>query len=292
MKLKLFPLEDHTKEPRKGMTRPWEHATDGPHDFTENNWGMPMGKEFGRFAVDIDPRHDGHMTKLKLEVERGVFTPTRRVKTPRGGEHLVYAHFDVPDPRGICSKQDALGPGIDIVGWHGYIVAPPSWLGAGAGGGKYKLVDDLPLAEAPSWLKKLIIDLNSTPANSPRFASVNPSGSGQGWTEPVLLACLQFLKSLGFGFEFRRVGEVYWVTCPGWTDEGWFPSGERHPHQGPRLSNKSICWLDAAGNSCFRCMHEPSCAGENRKSWRHFLSSWDPAGRFDLTDWTIKELCK
>lgn len=90
----------------------WPHA----------NIGIATGAVSGLVVVDIDPRNGAMDTLAKLADEGKTFARTGQVLTHSGGWHLYYQHpgYKVP-----C-KTNALGPGIDIKGDGGYVVAPPS----------------------------------------------------------------------------------------------------------------------------------------------------------------------
>lgn len=81
------------------------------------------GAASGLVVVDVDPDHGGRDSIAHL-VARGLVPPTRFVATGSGGLHLYYRHpgqhAKVPNSAG------KLGPGIDIRGDGGYVVAPPS----------------------------------------------------------------------------------------------------------------------------------------------------------------------
>ncbi|MBB5872007.1 hypothetical protein F4553_005386 [Allocatelliglobosispora scoriae] len=74
-------------------------------------------------VVDVDPAAGGGASLVSL-IERGLCPPTRFVRTGSGGLHLYYRHPG-PTVRVPCSAG-VLGPGIDVRGDGGYIVAPPS----------------------------------------------------------------------------------------------------------------------------------------------------------------------
>jgi hypothetical protein len=86
------------------------------------NIGIATGAVSGIIALDIDPRHEGDETLLALERKHSALPATWRFLTGGGGEHMLFRHpgRDVPNSAG------ALGPGIDVRGDGGYIVAPPS----------------------------------------------------------------------------------------------------------------------------------------------------------------------
>src|SRR5262249_15529618 len=69
-----------------------------------------------------------------------------------GGEHILFRHVT-----GLRNSASKVGPGIDVRGDGGYIIAPPS---SHASGRRYTWsVDhhplDTPIAGAPDWLKEL-----------------------------------------------------------------------------------------------------------------------------------------
>ncbi|HCT80128.1 MAG TPA: DNA primase [Micromonosporaceae bacterium] len=72
-------------------------------------------------VIDVDPAHGG-LDSLSALVGRRLAPPTAHVRTGSGGLHLYYRH---PGGNLPCS-QGRLGPGIDVRGDGGYVVAPPS----------------------------------------------------------------------------------------------------------------------------------------------------------------------
>ena len=114
------------------------------------NIGIATGAVSGIIALDVDPRHGGDETLAVLEREHGPLPETWRFLTGGGGEHILFRH---PGHR-VPNSAGALGPGLDIRGDGGYIVAPPSRHICGR---PYAIsVDhhpgDVPPADAPDWL--------------------------------------------------------------------------------------------------------------------------------------------
>lgn len=104
--------------------------------------GKPMG-----FVVDVDPRNGGTETIADLERKFGPLPITPRAITGGGGVHYVFRH-----PGG--KLRGKLGPGVDVKGAGGYIVAAPS---VHPSGNRYAWAHDAhPLrcavGEAPAWL--------------------------------------------------------------------------------------------------------------------------------------------
>lgn len=98
------------------------------------NIGIQTGATSGLVVIDIDPRHDGNRSLERLQRRHGPLR-TLTVTTGSGGTHLYLAH---PGRSIRNDNHGRLGPGIDIRGDGGYIVAPPS---RHASGGRYSWVD-------------------------------------------------------------------------------------------------------------------------------------------------------
>ena len=79
------------------------------------------------FALDIDNKpeqgRDGLASLTALELKLGELPRTAQVNTPSGGMHL---YFRMPEGEEIHNSVDQAGSGVDVRGWHGYCVAPPS----------------------------------------------------------------------------------------------------------------------------------------------------------------------
>lgn len=119
--------------------------------------GIPMGPKTGVFVIDLDVRDDGRdglSCLAELEAEHGALPPCPVVVTPSGGRHLYFA-FDHDRP--ATTSRGRLPVGVDVRGYGGYVIAPPSRRGDG---NAYQW--DLPeegvdYPDAPSWLLDLII---------------------------------------------------------------------------------------------------------------------------------------
>ncbi len=119
----------------------------------------------GLFVIDIDEHHpeaSGTDTLEQLTETHGPLPDTWEVQTGSGGRHLYY-HSPIPISNDAGRK---LGPGIDIRGTGGQVLAPPT---IHPNGRPYNWLighhpDDLPLAQAPGWLLQL---LTPTPTPTP-----------------------------------------------------------------------------------------------------------------------------
>lgn len=110
--------------------------------------GVPTGERIGAWVLDIDPRHNGHLTLEQLEAEYGDLPATLSATTASGGKHFYFRH--VPGVR----NRGNLGEGIDVRGDGGYVIAPGS---VTAAGGKYDWDNDLEPVDAPSWLLDMVV---------------------------------------------------------------------------------------------------------------------------------------
>ena len=121
------------------------------------NIGVRTGLASGLVVVDEDPGHDGDDTLAALEREHEGLPDTPEVATGGGGRHLYFRHPGRPDVR---NSAGVLGPGLDVRGTGGYIIAPPS---LHVSGRRYEWdavlpLDEIPLAPLPNWLLELVAD--------------------------------------------------------------------------------------------------------------------------------------
>lgn len=126
----------------------------------EANIGIRTGAASNLVVIDIDDKahegRDGSQTWRRLLAAHadGMAPDTVEAITGSGGRHL---YFLAPDGIDVTSSKDALGPGLDVRGENGYVVAPPS---AHVSGREYTWEssshpDDVPVAPMPDWLVRL-----------------------------------------------------------------------------------------------------------------------------------------
>jgi putative DNA primase/helicase len=84
----------------------------------EYNIGVRTGD--GLVVIDGDRRNQGHLTLRDLIKRHVIWPSTFKVLTADG------AHFYFRSDTHLTSGTDALGPGVDVKGQGGYVVAPPS----------------------------------------------------------------------------------------------------------------------------------------------------------------------
>lgn len=122
--------------------------------------GLATGAGSGFWVLDVDVKHghDGRATLAALEVEHGPLPPTFTVRTPSGGEQRYFRYpTDGREVKNSASAED-LGDGLDVRGWHGYVVAPGTWRSMPDGGARpYEIVDDTAWVDAPEWLLERVL---------------------------------------------------------------------------------------------------------------------------------------
>jgi hypothetical protein len=114
------------------------------------NVGLAMGGALNLIAVDIDPRNDGDATYSDLVDAHGedAFPETFTVRTGGGGWHKLYRLPEAIKPA-KGELKGKLGPGIDVKGEGGVVVAPSSLHSSGR---RYEVEVNAYIAEAPEWI--------------------------------------------------------------------------------------------------------------------------------------------
>jgi hypothetical protein len=181
------------------------------------NVGIRTGAASGLVVVDVDPDHDGEASIERLIKSHGALPDGRVVRTGSGGRHLYFRH-----PGGLV-RNDAgrrLGPGLDIRGDGGYVIAPPS---RHRSGGVYAVAGrggELP--ELPEWMLHLV-----QPAEPPRPGFVRnwrPTGDNSAWAKAALEGELERLKSAQPGMRNHTLNKVAFrlgqIIAAGQLDQG------------------------------------------------------------------------
>lgn len=130
-----FPLSRETRTPLVPFTQVTESYDFDPAEFAT---GIRTGEPSGIFVVDLDTKKgkDGIAALDAI----GIVPETYTVQTRSGGVHLYFKHPGIPVPNSVSK----LGPGIDVRGENGYVVAPPT--------DGYVVLDDRSPVDAPPWL--------------------------------------------------------------------------------------------------------------------------------------------
>jgi hypothetical protein len=149
---KVIPLRG-----KKPFWDEWQHkAIADPFDVVElwpgdqYNVGIVCGG--GLAVLDVDVTKGGAESFAKLEAELGKLPETRRVRTQSGGFHF---YFNTPDgdvSNAAKNLRDRFGPGLDIRGQGGQVVAP----GSVYEGRVYTLESDAAIAPIPGPLYNLL----------------------------------------------------------------------------------------------------------------------------------------
>ncbi len=124
------------------------------------NVGLRTGA--GLVVVDLDPAHGGMAALADLEAAHGRLPPTAAVRTGGAGLHLYFA---AEGP--VRNSAGVLGPGIDVRGDGGYVIAPPSRHAAGS---PYRWRATGALAPLPAWVTQALA--RPTPAQ----LAIDPGG--------------------------------------------------------------------------------------------------------------------
>jgi putative DNA primase/helicase len=112
--------------------------------------GIITGKNSGVIVLDIDPRHNGH-----LSIKGKIIPPTVSVKTGGGGTHY---YFRYPEGLDTIKSRANILPGIDLRADGGMAFAPPSIHPSKKVYEFYETMgpEEIELAEIPEWLLSLI----------------------------------------------------------------------------------------------------------------------------------------
>jgi hypothetical protein len=154
----LHGLRDASTDPEV-VSRWWRRWPDA-------NIGVRTGGESGLIVLDVDPDHGGLNTLVELERRHDQLPPSLTVRTG-AGRHYWFRHPGRPVP----NSAGRIGPGIDIRGDGGYVIAPPS---RHLNGRRYHWASEQPLAPAPQWLLELTRERTQpNPPIPPRQPSIS-----------------------------------------------------------------------------------------------------------------------
>lgn len=121
---------------------------------------ITCGEASGLVVLDVDPPA-GEASLAALEDQHYKLPPTLEARTPRGGRHL---YFSLVPGQAVRNSAGKLGPGLDVRGEGGYVLAPPTPC--------YAWVRKCKPEPLPEWLAALI----SVPATAPSSAGANEAG--------------------------------------------------------------------------------------------------------------------
>ena len=128
------------------------------------NIGIATGAVSKLVVLDVDPRHGGTESLRALEASHGALPKTVLVLTGGNGYHYYLRAPGIP----IRNSAGLLGPGLDMRGEAGYVVAPPSKHGSGNRytwlPGHSPLQEEL--CEVPPWLLELLSGASRGPRSA------------------------------------------------------------------------------------------------------------------------------
>ena len=183
----VFPLRPGTKKPAinawpRNATTTAQIISSWRVSPARLNIGIPTGTASDLIVIDLDVKNgvNGLANWKALVAQHPPVPQTWEAETPSTGRHL---YFRKPKDLTINSSAGTvLGPGIDVRGEGGYIVAPPSSLGAA---GSYRWLvppSACPVAPMPPWL---VILLTIPPPPSSAFGGKTNPGSKRGRPLPT-----------------------------------------------------------------------------------------------------------
>jgi Bifunctional DNA primase/polymerase, N-terminal/Primase C terminal 2 (PriCT-2) len=155
--LHVFPIKPGTRVPclsERRTGRRWGASCDPSvveqifRQFPRADIGIATGALSGIWVLDVDNK-DGKNGSAALTVlqrdHRGRMPRTAMAETPNSGEHFYFRHPGRP----VNTTVSKLGPGLDVRGDGGYVVAPPSR-------GRAWITSVATIAPAPAWLVELV----------------------------------------------------------------------------------------------------------------------------------------
>jgi len=162
------------------VTKGWSYENAALVRNPAMNEGIPTGRGAGIFVLDVDPKHGGDVSLRELEQKHGPLPETYTVETPSTGEHRYFKYCAQGNDT-IRNSAGEIGPGIDIRGDGGQVVAPGSRLD---GKTWRELNPDVEPVEAPAWLQVLVLGLRKNKnTKSGANRKERPEGSVDGITD-------------------------------------------------------------------------------------------------------------
>jgi putative DNA primase/helicase len=148
-KKKSYKSAEYSGGAKWGKTRDPEQIKKDFKRWPKANIGIPTGADNKIWVLETDtPKGhnvDGNASLRMLEEKHGPLPETLMAESPSGSRHRC---FKWPDAVAITNSTSSIGPGIDVRGEGGMVIAPPSVRDDGA----YRWLNDNPIADAPQWL--------------------------------------------------------------------------------------------------------------------------------------------
>ena len=147
----------HIKRPCDRATTEQGQIIEWWEEWPDANVGLPTGKAFCRWVLDVDIDKGGGDSLKYLEKTYTRLPVTQRTTTGNG----FHYHFSYPKDISIPSNAGKLSHGLDLRGEGGLVVAPNSVHESGKTYMWEPGPRDVPLADGPDWLLELIVNLQS-----------------------------------------------------------------------------------------------------------------------------------
>lgn len=170
-------------------------------NYPDANLGLRTGGESNVFVLDVDPRHGGDKSFAALVAQHGPLPNTVSCTTPSGGTHYYFVYGTTK----VRNRQSFL-PGLDVRGQGGYVVLPPSV----RDGLSYEWIegcapDQLPIAEAPSWLLDMIVA-------KPNKPKAKPPKAPRTTADALLKRAIKYLDACSGAEEGRRNAAAFSIA--------------------------------------------------------------------------------
>lgn len=144
---------DNTNGNRWGATTDPKEIKSYFNQFPHANIGVATGVASRLWVSEADTleghKVDGIASFKSLESANSPLPDTLIGESPSGSLHYFWL---LPEGQSIYNSTSLIGPGIDVLGEGGMVIAPPS---IRPGKGAYKWLNAFPPVEAPEWLFKL-----------------------------------------------------------------------------------------------------------------------------------------
>ena len=152
--------------PRWGATSDHDTLCRYWTQFPKANVAVVTGQVSGIFVIDVDT-DAGHGVDgfASLAALPGAMPETLTAQSPSGSKHF---YFNWPDTGTIRNSVGKIGPGLDVRGDGGMVIAPPS---VKPDGGVYIWNNSAPIADAPAWLLEMVCSTDTPQTDAPRRAT-------------------------------------------------------------------------------------------------------------------------
>lgn len=285
--LRVIPIMPGDKRP---PMKSWQHAA-SVDAAVITNWFTGLYRTCGvgiatgatsrgdwLFVLDVDDHGNGVSgsdTLHDLEKTHGTLPDTAEVATGSGGRHLYFlAPFEIRNDAG-----NKLGPGLDIRGEGGQVVAPPT---IHPSGNRYEWVidrsiHDTEIAYAPDWLLDMLAPVAPpTPAPTPTPAPRDEFLAGTSIADRFNAASTWEDILTRDGWTLAHVdqnGEHHWTRPGKKTDDGTSATTNYQGKDILHVFTSSVPWLNAEGNySRFAYVAARDHAGDMSAFARHLVS--------------------